>query len=180
MLLNQEQIQAPENAPIARFDGLGRYQNSSEIHEKQAPETVRATHPRRHKRPAKARRRPPYHAASLTNCFPNNVISLQNITLRRGAKVLIDKASATIHPGEKVALVGRNGAGKSTLFALLGGALHEHGADFSMPAHWRIAQVAQHMPETGEAATAFVLAGDERLTRLRTVFPRGRAGQFCP
>ena len=62
------------------------------------------------------------------------MISLQNLTLRRGAKVLLDGASATIRPGEKVALVGRNGAGKSTLFALLGGALHEDGGDFSMPA----------------------------------------------
>ena len=89
--------------------------------------------------------------------------------------MLLDGASATIHPGEKVALVGRNGAGKSTLFALLGGALHEDGGDFSMPAHWRIAQVAQHMPETGEAATAFVLAGDERLTRLRAQLAQAEA-----
>ena len=29
LLCFQEQIQAPENAPIARFDGLGRYQTRS-------------------------------------------------------------------------------------------------------------------------------------------------------
>ena len=114
-------------------------------------------------------------ARSASGLFFAHVISLQNLTLRRGAKVLLDGASATIHPGEKVALVGRNGAGKSTLFALLGGALHEDGGDFSMPAHWRIAQVAQHMPETGEAATAFVLAGDERLTRLRAQLAQAEA-----
>ncbi|HRN74671.1 ATP-binding cassette domain-containing protein [Ottowia sp.] len=94
------------------------------------------------------------------------MIQLQNVALRRGAKLLLDGASVTIHPGEKVGLVGRNGAGKSTLFALLSGALHEDGGDFSLPAGWRIAQVAQHMPETAEAATEFVLAGDERLTTL--------------
>ena len=95
------------------------------------------------------------------------MIQLQNLTLRRGAKVLLDGASVTIHPGDKVGLVGRNGAGKSTLFALLIGTLHEDGGDFTMPAAWRIAQVAQHMPETDEAATDFVLSGDERLSSLR-------------
>lgn len=95
------------------------------------------------------------------------MISLQNLTLRRGAKVLLDGASATIHPGEKVALVGRNGAGKSTLFALLNGSLHEDGGDFSMPASWRLAQVAQNMPETTESATDFVVSGDTRLMELR-------------
>ncbi|MBN9405621.1 MAG: ATP-binding cassette domain-containing protein [Burkholderiales bacterium] len=95
------------------------------------------------------------------------MIQLNDVTLRRGAKVLLQGASATIHPGEKLGLVGRNGAGKSTLFALLNGSLHEDGGNFSRPAGWQIAQVAQNMPETGEAATDFVLSGDERLTRLR-------------
>ncbi len=94
------------------------------------------------------------------------MIQLQNVTLRRGAKVLLDGASITLHPGEKIGLIGRNGAGKSTLFALLNGTLHEDGGDFSLPAGWRLAQVAQHMPETDESATDFVLAGDERLARL--------------
>ncbi|MCA0176439.1 MAG: ATP-binding cassette domain-containing protein [Proteobacteria bacterium] len=94
------------------------------------------------------------------------MITLRNLTLRRGAKVLLDGTSVTIHPGEKAALVGRNGAGKSTLFALLNGTLHEDGGEFAMPAGWRIAQVAQHMPETDESATDFVLAGDTHLAAL--------------
>jgi ATP-binding cassette subfamily F protein 3 len=95
------------------------------------------------------------------------VIQLRNVTLRRGAKVLLDKVSVTINPGEKVGLVGRNGAGKSTLFALLNGSLHEDAGDFSRPAQWQLSQVAQNMPETDEAATAFVLGGDTRLMALR-------------
>ncbi|MCM2355667.1 MAG: ATP-binding cassette domain-containing protein, partial [Arenimonas sp.] len=95
------------------------------------------------------------------------MITLRDVTLRRGAKVLLDQVSATINPGEKVGLVGRNGAGKSTLFALFTGELHEDGGEFSLPAQWRLSQVAQHMPETSEGATAFVLAGDTRLVELR-------------
>ena len=88
------------------------------------------------------------------------MIILKNLSLRRGARVLLDNASVSINPGEKVGLVGRNGAGKSSLFALLNGTLHEDRGDFSIPAQWRMAQVAQDMPETSESATDFVIAGD--------------------
>ncbi len=91
------------------------------------------------------------------------MITLKSVTLRRSAKVLLDGASVTINPGEKVGLVGRNGAGKSTLFALFNGTLHEDGGDFYRPASWRLAQVAQEMPETEISATEFVIEGDTRL-----------------
>ena len=95
------------------------------------------------------------------------MINLKNVTLRRGTKVLLDKASVTLNPGEKVGLVGRNGAGKSTLFALFNGSLTEDGGDFEMPRQWRMGQVAQNMPETDQAAADFVLEGDTRLAELR-------------
>lgn len=95
------------------------------------------------------------------------MITLNNVSLRRSAKLLLDQASVTLNPGEKVGLVGRNGAGKSTLFALLNGTLHEDAGDFSIPKVWRMAQVAQNMPETEESATDFVLGGDTRLTELK-------------
>ncbi len=91
------------------------------------------------------------------------MIILKNLSLRRSAKVLLDNASVTVNPGEKVGLVGRNGAGKSSLFALLNGTLHEDKGDFSIPVQWRMAQVAQEMPETSESATDFVIAGDTAL-----------------
>ena len=71
------------------------------------------------------------------------MITLNNVSLRRGAKLLLDKATVTLNPGEKVGLVGRNGAGKSTLFALLNGSLHEDGGDFSIPKIWRMAQIGR-------------------------------------
>jgi len=95
------------------------------------------------------------------------MILLKNLSLRRGAKVLLDDASVVINPGERVGLVGRNGAGKSSLFALLNGSLHEDRGDFSMPQQWRMAQVAQDMPETDESATDFVVAGDTRLVEAQ-------------
>jgi len=91
------------------------------------------------------------------------MITLKTVTLRRGTKVLLDAASVTLNPGEKVGLVGRNGAGKSSIFALLDGSLHEDAGDFSLPAQWRMGQVAQDMPETDMSATEYVVQGDVRL-----------------
>ncbi|MHB1199138.1 MAG: ABC-F family ATP-binding cassette domain-containing protein [Polaromonas sp.] len=88
------------------------------------------------------------------------MITLKNVVLRRGAKVILDSASVTLNPGEKIGLVGRNGAGKSSLFAMLNGTLHEDGGEFSIPAQWRMAQVAQDMPETDQSATSYVVEGD--------------------
>ena len=91
------------------------------------------------------------------------MIALEQVTLRRGSKALLENADLRIQPGEKVALIGRNGAGKSSLFALLTGALHEDAGQFSIPSAWQVAQVAQNLPETDESATDFVLAGDTNL-----------------
>jgi ATP-binding cassette, subfamily F, member 3 len=88
------------------------------------------------------------------------LITLKNVVLRRGAKVLLDGATVTLNPGEKVGLVGRNGAGKSSLFALFNGGLHEDAGEYFIPAQWRMGQVAQDMPETEQSATDYVVEGD--------------------
>ncbi len=103
------------------------------------------------------------------------MISLKNVSLRRGTKVLLNGVNATINPGENVGLVGRNGAGKSSLFALLNGSLHEDGGDFHIPTQWRMAQVAQNMPETDESATDFVVNGDTRLAELQAQLAQAEA-----
>ncbi|MEW6693352.1 putative ABC transporter ATP-binding protein YheS [Tepidimonas thermarum] len=95
------------------------------------------------------------------------MITLRDVTLRRGGKVVLDGASLTLHPGEKVGLVGRNGAGKSSLFALWRGELHEDSGTVELPHHWRVSHVAQDMPDTDEPATEFVVAGDTRLLEAR-------------
>jgi ATP-binding cassette subfamily F protein 3 len=91
------------------------------------------------------------------------LITLKNVILRRGAKLLLDSATVTINPGENVGLVGRNGAGKSSMFALLNGTLHEDGGEYFIPSQWRMGQVAQDMPETEQSATDYVVDGDTSL-----------------
>ena len=91
------------------------------------------------------------------------MITLREVTLRRGVKVVLERASVTLQPGEKVGLVGRNGAGKSSLFSLLTHRLQSDGGDVELPPRWRLGEVAQDMPETEDGATDFVLQGDTRL-----------------
>ena len=97
------------------------------------------------------------------------MIVLKNVSLLRGVKPVLSLANATLHPGEKVGLIGRNGAGKSSLFSLLAGRLHPDAGDVEIPPSWLkpggMAEVSQNMPETDDPATEFVLQGDTRLMK---------------
>jgi len=103
------------------------------------------------------------------------MLVISQLSLRRGAKLVLDRAALTVQPGEKVGLVGRNGAGKSSLFSLLAGRLHADAGDLALPPRWRISEVAQEMPETSEGATDFVLAGDSALADAEAELARAEA-----
>jgi len=94
------------------------------------------------------------------------MITLRDITLRRGPDPLLASASATIHPGHKVGLVGANGTGKSSLFALLRGQLSVDAGDVGIPADWVIAHMAQETPALERPALEFTLDGDGELRRI--------------
>ena len=103
------------------------------------------------------------------------MITLRNLTLRRGTKVVLQGANLTLHPGEKVGLIGRNGAGKSSLFLLLTDRLHADAGDVEIPPRWVIGEVAQSMPETEDSATDFVLQGDAPLQRAQAALHAAEA-----
>ncbi len=105
------------------------------------------------------------------------MITLQNLTLYRGTKCILDKANLRIHAGEKVGLVGRNGAGKTSLFALLTGSLHESSGELKIRQDCRIVQVAQSMPETQQSAVDFVLSGDEILAEKQAALVHAQTAQ---
>ncbi|MEN0038317.1 MAG: ATP-binding cassette domain-containing protein [Cellvibrio sp.] len=94
------------------------------------------------------------------------MIQLQNISVQRGTKFLLDAADLTIYPGQKVGLIGANGTGKSTLFQLLLGILHSDTGSLDIPKQWRIAHMAQEVGHTSRSALDYVLDGDSELRRL--------------
>jgi len=94
------------------------------------------------------------------------MIRFSQLSLMRGAKVLLEGADATLNPGERIGLIGANGSGKSSLFALLRGELHTDKGEVDFPAHWRLAHVAQETPALERAAVDYAIDGDTRLRKL--------------
>ena len=96
------------------------------------------------------------------------MIRLSQVTLRRGAKTLLEGADVALNPGDRIGLIGANGSGKSSLFALLRDELHADKGEVDFPAHWRVAHVAQETPALDRPALEYAIDGDTTLRRLET------------
>ena len=103
------------------------------------------------------------------------MIELKNLTLQRGSKLLLDKANLTVSPQRRVGLVGRNGTGKSSLFALIKGEIAQDGGDVLLPAHWKLASVAQETPALDISALDYILQGDGELQLFQTALHEAEA-----
>ena len=103
------------------------------------------------------------------------MIELKNLTLQRGSKLLLDKANLTVSSQRRVGLVGRNGTGKSSLFALIKGEIAQDGGDVLLPAHWKLASVAQETPALDISALDYVLQGDGELQLFQTALHEAEA-----
>jgi ATP-binding cassette subfamily F protein 3 len=104
------------------------------------------------------------------------VLRISAITLRRGARVLLEDASMNVHPGQKVGLVGPNGSGKSSLFALVRDELHADAGEVSLPPRWVISHVAQETPALPRPALEFVIDGDVELREVERDIAIAEAG----
>ena len=89
------------------------------------------------------------------------MIQLDQLSIRRGGRVLFQKASMQLHPGWKIGLTGVNGAGKSTLFSALLGGMESDSGSLTRPAVWTVAHMAQEIKALNMKAIDFVLSGDE-------------------
>jgi ATPase subunit of ABC transporter with duplicated ATPase domains len=99
------------------------------------------------------------------------VLQVKNLCVEVGARLVVNDASFTVMPRDKVGLVGRNGAGKTSLFKVLGGAsepksgtITRGGAFGYLPQDPRIAGAFD-----GRSAVSHILSSrgiDEDLVRL--------------
>ncbi|MCB1790068.1 MAG: ATP-binding cassette domain-containing protein [Gammaproteobacteria bacterium] len=106
------------------------------------------------------------------------MLQFDNVSIRRGPRVLFEQATFQVHPGHKVGLTGANGSGKSSLFALILGELGSDEGALKRPPGWVIAHVAQEMPANAQPAIEYVLDGDSELRRLQAALAAAeRAGR---
>jgi ATP-binding cassette, subfamily F, member 3 len=103
------------------------------------------------------------------------MIRLSQVTLRRGAKTLLEGADVALNPGDRIGLIGANGSGKSSLFALLRDELHADKGEVDFPKQWRIAHVAQETPALERPALEYAIDGDPRLRRLEAELAQAEA-----
>jgi len=94
------------------------------------------------------------------------MIVFSSLQIRRGTRVLLDNATATVNPGQKVGLVGKNGCGKSTLLALLKGEMAADSGSYTFPSNWALAWVNQETPALDMPALEYVIDGDREFRQL--------------
>ena len=94
------------------------------------------------------------------------MIVFDSIQVRRGVNLLLDNASATINPKQKVGLVGKNGCGKSTLFSLIKGEIQADAGTVSFPSQWQLAWVNQETPALDTPAIEYAIDGDREYRQL--------------
>jgi len=100
------------------------------------------------------------------------MISLSNIELRRGIKLLLQDAELVIHPGQHIGIIGGNGTGKSSLFKLLLGQIAADAGELFIPKDWRIAHMAQELARSERSAVDYVLDGDPELRKIEAAIER--------
>ena len=88
------------------------------------------------------------------------MLTLNEVSLRRGAVPLFANTTLTVGRGDKVGLVGSNGTGKSSLLELILGRLETDKGSIDLSDSTRIAHMAQEVHSSAESSLDYVLAGD--------------------
>ena len=76
------------------------------------------------------------------------MIGVENLYKSFASQVLFEGASFKLNPKERIGLVGLNGHGKTTLFRIIIGEESPDARTISVPKHYRIGYVRQHLDFT--------------------------------
>ncbi len=87
------------------------------------------------------------------------MLSIQNLRVEYGARVLFSDLSFAVQPRERIAFAGPNGAGKSTLMNCIGKVIEPSSGHITAPRHFRVG----YLPQEGIHVTGRTL-WDETLS----------------
>lgn len=73
------------------------------------------------------------------------MLQVTNLTIAFGSRVIMEKATFSLLPGDRVGLVGKNGAGKSTLLKAIGGDMSTEGGKIAYPSDYTIGFLKQEI-----------------------------------
>ena len=105
------------------------------------------------------------------------MLTIHELSLQRGGQWLLERASATLQPGQRVAVIGANGAGKSSLFQLILGRLDADAGSIRLPGGCRIAHMAQEVAASDRSARDYVLDGHQPLRTLEAALAQAEQAQ---
>ncbi|MFC4012493.1 ribosomal protection-like ABC-F family protein [Nonomuraea purpurea] len=102
-------------------------------------------------------------------------LALNQITKRYGTRVVLDRVSLTVKPGERVGVIGDNGSGKSTLLKLMADAERPDNGELVVVAPGGVGYLPQSLALPSHATVADAV--DLALADLRELEARMRAAE---
>ncbi|MER6512704.1 ABC-F family ATP-binding cassette domain-containing protein [Nonomuraea sp. NPDC001636] len=100
-------------------------------------------------------------------------LALNEITKRYDTRIVLDRVSLTVRPGEKAGVIGDNGSGKSTLLRLMAGVERPDNGELTVVAPGGVGHLPQSLELPPHATVADVV--DLALAELREIEARMRA-----
>ncbi|MFB9475184.1 TlrC/CarA/OleB/SrmB family ABC-F type ribosomal protection protein [Nonomuraea salmonea] len=97
-------------------------------------------------------------------------LTFHDITKRYDTRLVLDRVSFTVSPGERIGVIGDNGAGKSTLLKLMAGAERPDNGDLTVVAPGGVGYLPQSLELPPDATVADAI--DRTLADLRSLEAR--------
>ena len=94
------------------------------------------------------------------------MLSLEDISLFVGGKLLVKDASFNVNRGDRIGVVGRNGTGKSHLMELLAGQIAPDGGTRRLQKGTTVLLVKQELPDDDKTPLDFLRDNDPDIQEL--------------
>jgi ATP-binding cassette subfamily F protein 3 len=114
--------------------------------------------------------------------LPRPLVTLEKLSAGYGGRRILDTISMSLHPGERLGILGRNGAGKSTLMKVLADELEPLSGTRTFAPDLRTGFLAQleleQLDGGGSALSEFVRRGGEEIGAWAQQKQRDHLGRF--